>query len=140
MASVVSLNTNFLNINKIMIKANELRVGNLVYDLNDISKITCIEEERVSTNTGLFNYTELNDIQGIPLTKDWFLRFGAKIISKNTLQHDRFKIYFVDKYNFWYVNDFRTNVYFTKIEFVHEWQNFVFVVNGEELVFSSTEP
>ena len=44
-----------------------------------------------------------------------------------------FMLIWKDAYKFWYVIDKQSLCYVTKIEFVHEWQNFVFVMKGKEL-------
>ena len=88
-----------------MIKANELRLGVLAIESN-------------VTHKGL--------------TEEWLLKFRANKVL-NVFCYDRFRLAYKKEYKYWYVQDINTLTYLTKVEFVHEWQNFVFVMNGQEL-------
>jgi hypothetical protein len=76
-------------------KANELRIGNLVYDSSDlhILKIECIDNNKegfngyfIRSNNGsqissLEDFEENEDdkfIQPIPLTEEWLVKFGFR--------------------------------------------------------------
>jgi hypothetical protein len=116
-------------------KAQELRVGNLVWVDTGIynrlpTSITALSRELFRCKDGIFSTVKF---EPIPVDEDWLLRFGFKKRNDKTFTYDRFILYFVSKYEFWYMNDRRTNVYFTKVEFVHELQNIIFAMNGEEL-------
>lgn len=73
-----------------------------------------------------------NDPKPIELIEEWLIKSGCE---KKGLCYinDRFKLFWKSDYNFWYVFDNESAIYLTKVEFVHEWQNFYFVMNGEEL-------
>ena len=66
------------------------------------------------------------------MTEEWLLKLGAEE-NEGCFIHDRFKLQFHDTYKFWYVFDVTLMAYITKVEFVHEWQNVYFALNGEEL-------
>ena len=69
----------------------------------------------------------------IPLTEQWLLDFNAIEKAKNIFYYDRFRLAWKKSYNYWYVVDRHNFNYLTKIKFVHEWQNFVYAMNSEEL-------
>lgn len=77
---------------------------------------------------------ELKTRKSVPLTEEWLVKSKAEKIA-NTYHLDRFKLIWKPEYKFWYVLDLDSLTYLTKIEFVHEWQNFYFVMQGEELKF-----
>ena len=115
-------------------KTTELRIGSyvdyfgkrkVIDVINDTRRIVEFDDAQIER--------DINLIKPIHLTEDWLLRFGFKKRNDKTFTYDRFVLYFVSKYEFWYLNDRRTNVYFTKVEFVHELQNIIFAMNGEEL-------
>jgi hypothetical protein len=112
-------------------KANELRIGNYINYINETITVDGIND--IDVFNSKIGDIPLHCVFGIELTKEWLIKFGFTELSKNVFLYDRFKILFVGKYNFWYVNDKKTNVYLTKVEFVHELQNFVFIMNGTEL-------
>ena len=132
-----------------MIKANELRVGNYVYDdTNTVVKIEKIHSERHAlwSESEYFDFSKFDDkenmyssiVNPIPMTEKWLLKSGAKK-KKSCFVYDRFILLYSENYKFFSVGDTETGAYFTKVEFVHEWQNFIHIMNGVELVFS-TEP
>lgn len=128
-------------------KANELRIGNLISDGFFIYKILEISKGIVkgfSTQNGEFFYPDtlysLNEenLEGIPLTEEWLLRFGAK------------KINHIHGYVFWtfhntkqnnclidiYENGNKTEVNSRVVnpcKYVHQLQNLYFALTGNEL-------
>lgn len=77
---------------------------------------------------------EFEEFEGIPITEEWFKKFHpACHIHGNNIVIDRFKLIWKNSYNYWYVVDYGRSVYLTKIEFVHEWQNFYKAMNRKEL-------
>ena len=140
-------------------KANELRIGNLVYtnsrwDKNGISivnKISAIDIQ-VRTNGVYQTYYLHEQINPIPLTEEWHNKFG---VIKNGFESFEYvlprknnislKVIFTGDYvmlkqgegtpqddivSIW-------NKDITKRDmFVHEWQNLYFALNGEELTIN----
>ena len=117
---------------------NELRIGNYVSHPNR-------KEDRIS-GLGTKNWDDfaefkdydhvgyyLEFVRPIPLTEEWLLKLKASKIDNDNFYYDRFKLIWKPSYKYWYVVDYMTSTYLTKIEFVHEWQNFVFAMNSEEL-------
>lgn len=117
-----------------MIQANELRIGNLIL-------ITFKKEVEV-VNARMIGFINQANIKGhqhpfepILLTEEWLLKLGAQEvgISTNLFEFNRFFLRWFPNYKYWYITDKYTNGYITKVEFVHEWQNIVFALNGQEL-------
>lgn len=129
-----------------MIKATELRIGNLVllqnpeYRLIESNKIYIVLEIREKsafvTIPGSYNeygqYYEF--LKPVLLTEEILLKVGFEVKPFSIgLLLDRFRFMWKDEYKYWYVVDRYSGSYFTKIEYVHELQNFIFVMNGQEL-------
>lgn len=118
--------------------AKELRIGNYIYCKGGIIKVTLIGYYGVQSS---INGTTINakfntpDLEPIPLTEQWLLDFGAKeyLGSKRGFKYSRFDFFYQEDYKYWHVTDFDNETYLTKIEFVHEFQNFIFIMDGEEL-------
>ena len=115
-------------------KANELRIGNLVYLWHNALEYSEFEA----------NYTAIRQIhQGIeaytpiPLTEEWLLKFGFE---KDC------DIYTLGVYTMY--SDDNNDLYFCffmygdwekKIEHVHQLQNLYFALTGEELTYETTK-
>ena len=126
-----------------MIKANELRIGNLIYlkhggngyKLHFVSKST------------INNYSndKYDFIMPIPINEEILLRLGFEKSFKNDYWYS---IRFGDKRllvsilgNVEIEKWDRTMIgFFSICEYVHQLQNLYFALCGEELVFFSTEP
>ena len=115
-------------------KANELRVGNYVEQPGRIGKVCEVWQEAIKLE-GYINAYDYNHTKPILLTEQWLKDFGAKeyLGTKRSFKYSRFDLFWRDDYKYWYVTDFENETYLTKIEFVHEFQNFVFVMDGKEL-------
>lgn len=110
------------------IKANELRIGNY------INEAIC-GHVMVSANI-LVHIEKSDNYSPIELTEDILLGIGAtKSYNDGELHFDRFRLIWKQSFNYWYVISLNEKAYLTKIEYLHEWQNFVFVMNGQELTF-----
>lgn len=106
-------------------ESKELRIGNLVYFEDEILKF----EFESGWN---FDF-----IKPIPLTDEWLLKLGANRFN-NAFLIDRFRLIPMPQYGFYQVVDKETNAYFSKVEFVHEWQNLYFALTQKELVYEKT--
>ena len=132
-----------------MIQANEIRQGNWVSTPNQpfmrIDEIEIYSADN-SGKLGMRLDMEhhpltwyLKDVSPIPLTEEILLKCGGKIADseKRQIELDRFLLRWLEAYKYWYVTDIETGAYITKIEFLHEWQNTFFVLNGQELAIES---
>ena len=118
-----------------MIKANDLRIGNILYSNLTEQNFICNSEDIYNLSMD-YNRENANYIQ---LTEKSFLKAGfihkngyGRIHSK--LKGNIFKSECGKFYVFQYY-DIRI-----ELRYVHELQNIFFYLVGEELVFSSTEP
>ncbi len=102
-----------------MMKANELRIGNYVYDnLGGVLKIKGISLD-----------STLSHIKPIPLTEEWLLKFGLMSIKTEL--------------GFWNNGD---AIYFSygfeksiELKYLHQLQNLYFALTGEELTIGGQE-
>ena len=118
-------------------KARELRIGNLVEVFKDtyypIVGIS-IENAYVSNKMGVLHCSYI-ELEPIPLTEEWLVKFGFKKEYDNYWSHK--KSYFeIDKDNegLW-INSVNGNEYHHGNGFnhVHQLQNLYFALTGEEL-------
>ncbi len=125
----------------IIIKPNELRLGNLVRAKSP--EVTKYEEPVTMDHhyLKLFSNSPQNiNVLGIPLTEDWLLKFGAK---KNVLTGSDPVVYY-DLGNLticdWGNGLVMSNAYSTtnrlKLTSVHQLQNLYFALTTEELVYN----
>lgn len=109
-----------------MIKATELRIGNLVLDsTGNVHKIERLDEK-----------FDFSDRKPIPLTEEWLVSggFTKPFINGHTWINGILIIIF------WHGSIEYVGNNKTKIKYIHQLQNLYFCLIGEELVFSSTEP
>lgn len=112
-----------------MIKANELRIGNYIYDnlKNWVIKM--------HSANGIVNVeSKPHEYSPIELSEEWLLKAGFKKIGR-IFYHDSFWACELSSHNELRFEDL-DNLY---IKYVHQLQNLYFCFCGEELVFS-TEP
>jgi hypothetical protein len=119
-------------------KANELRIGNLVnYNEGGIFKVIGIHEFGIDCEDEIeTTYMEYENFKPIPLTEEWLLKFGfeermfgwwSDVLFLRTENRNG---YFYD----WQKTNQTTGTY---IEYVHQLQNLYFALTGEELTFKS---
>ena len=138
-------------------KANALRLGNLVEYDNRIFKIFGITEELPFLNTDEFGVgvVDYNNIKPIPLTEEWLLKFGLYKF-KPALNYTTRKWYIKTRAGVlttrlpYLIQDKRTcknsNEYEVRInpsgsaaarlciiQYIHQLQNLYFTLTGEEL-------
>ena len=146
---------------KTMIKANEIRIGNWVFDDDGIvSRVTgfkpydysvrCDEEEGCQLLVDLYPQDgrirkgydlDINFASPIPLTEEWLLKFGFEdkktcfnLSKREILGHD-FGDFAVSKYDDTQMKVWRGDRYIgvCHIQHVHSLQNLYFCLRGEEL-------
>lgn len=120
-----------------MIKANELRIGNLVYpDMSSHEPITvCIKD-----------FEDTYHLKPIPLTEEWLLKFGFVITVdpenahyKKVVNNDFNESFVINRkvgYEVFYIGHKDCNDYLcftTQIKHVHQLQNLYFALTNEEL-------
>lgn len=121
------------------LKANELRLNNLCYRTNKLTKEKILIELTASCILDISANAEMSSFvyEPIPLTEEWLLKFGwvldfenqnIKSFMHKTLDID--KINCVISNNFFYWNCWE-NTYFPK--YVHQLQNLYFTLTNKEL-------
>ena len=112
-------------------KANELRIGNLIL-LDGVNELYLdgIGEDEVHSSEG--GYLEVERIEGIPLTEEWLLKFGfIKCLPGGSLfMLDGFSVYVFGSEGMY---EGRNHI---KIEYVHQLQNLYFALMDDELTLS----
>ena len=122
-----------------MIKANELRIGNYVYD--NLKQLVI----KMHSANGILNVeNKPSEYNPIEITEEILLKFGFTQFLKNNYWY---RIAFGSKIlnisisgNLEIENINGNCINIGSIDYVHQLQNLYFVLTGEELVFSSTEP
>lgn len=122
-----------------MVKANELRIGNYInYSGNHRDYDGTFNEEFARY---LFDVKDEWDmISGIPLTKDWLMKFGFKQITYQTgektlcFQADTWNVtnYANEGFKFW-ISECDDCPYYKEIKHVHQLQNLYFALTDNEL-------
>ena len=104
-------------------KANELRLGNLVLFENRAVIVSAINSE---------DGNELDMYSAIPLTEEWLLKFG--FVKSDNYGNDEYRIngysYFRGSF---YISDCDECGESVEIDFVHELQNLYFALTKKEL-------
>lgn len=112
-------------------KANELRIGNYVYDdvLKDIDTVYQLDLRCVND---CYIKDLNNEMKPIPLTEEWLLKFGFVVfgIDKDHYSLHDFKLFDVGGY---YIVTPLPHEYKPIIKHVHQLQNLYFALTGEEL-------
>lgn len=103
-------------------KANELRIGNLVNHINMIIEIKSLHPKDDDVNDEI----PFHSIFGIPITEEFKKEFGK---NKNVL---------VDKSGFViFKNGYAYQFVFEDYQFIHSMQNLYFALTNEELIIKT---
>ena len=124
-------------------KANELRIGNYVYDT--LGKVNKIDLEAIT----YIVKEPHNQVKPIQLTEEWLLKFGfIKVTYTVSLsdggmpyhyelegQGNHWRLYFDGR--FFAFNERKLNLHLSHNRYVHQLQNLYFALTGEELILKS---
>lgn len=121
-----------------LIKPEDLRFGNhMHFEIKGKKyvngQITEIHKDCVFINS--IKIPRYDMLKPIELTEELLLRVGAED-QDGYFQHDRFELRYRKEYKFWYVLDLESATYLTKVEYLHEYQNFYKAMNGKELTLN----
>lgn len=110
-------------------EANELRIGNIT------DKGTIVSFYERGIHVGFGKTFEFNEVQPIPLTEEWLLKFGLKKTHYNNQiiydsGHQNSTYIIIDENSSSY---FMWGAYLTSIKYVHELQNLYFALIKKEL-------
>lgn len=116
-----------------MIKANELRVGNLVKSpINWLNPQGEFMLDDIIFSEVLRNY-KTESLLPIPITEEWLVKFGfERAVHSNNFYKDKCPFHIVS-FNGKYVFMLRHNEEGILIKTVHRLQNLYFTLTGEEL-------
>jgi hypothetical protein len=112
-------------------KASELRIGNLVYFFKDAPAmvIAIASDSLCITQSGGFINPKIEEIEPIPLTEEWLLKFGFEKVrwgmSKYPIEIRGSVVMFGNA-------SAQRNLHI-KCKHVHQLQNLYFALTGEEL-------
>ena len=118
-------------------KANELRIGNLVYsglnskDVIEVYPMFIVQLSKIENET--------HNIKPIPLTEEWFYKLGGLRFNLDAeKKHYQIGLFTfrLEKDGFILLNDDNTECFFgfKPIRYVHQLQNLYFELTGEELI------
>ena len=110
-----------------MIKANELRVGSLVYVLYQVSTITSINEFDVESHD--CKDIPIEELRAIPITEEWLVKLGFVSNGINRCWKDPIDLIYMGDNSWLYLaNQRHVNLFY-----IHQLQNLYFALTGEEL-------
>ena len=112
-------------------KANELRIGNYVNSKRNRYKEDYIEVESIDyqqINIEFRSY-DIEDLQGILLTKDWFVKLGFLEHCISYYNLNGIVIYYANTG----LNEYRNKDCNIVIKYVHQLQNLYFALTAEEV-------
>ena len=131
--------------------AKKIRIGNLHFyhiidemderkEWDEVCKID-YDDLRILTE-----FKDNPEYKPIPLDVEWIRKFhndeeieiNGRFPNEITI-YDRFLFIWKENYKYWYVVTSGHKEYLTKIEFVHEYQQFILVLTGEELTIRNNE-
>lgn len=127
------------------VTVSELRIGNLIQKRDDICVLASINTDETiriynEDKTDTWGCFALRIFNAIPLTEDWFLKFGYVKKGKYLYCHDNstrvFKSESCNSYWFELGYDIENGVEWkmiTHFEYVHQLQNLYFAISGSEL-------
>lgn len=120
----------------VSVSVTDLRIGNLLlFEENEII-VSGLNKSFIYWGKSNFAPLLLNCFKPIQLTEERLISFGNAEIKPFGLGVEileRFIFIWKESYKYWYVVTKESKEYLTKIEFIHEYQNFIFALNGSEL-------
>lgn len=129
-------------------KSTELRIGNYFHyhiedEMDERKEYDVLEQIDYDDLRCLTQYEDNSEYRPIPLTEEWLVKFHnedeiekSKRFPNDITIYDRFLFIWKESYKYWYVVSAYHKEYLTKIEFVHEYQNFIYCLTGEELTLN----
>ena len=120
--------------------AKEIRIDNYLFMDKDIVQVRTVSEH--GFNFGLHGYAAniMDWWKPIPLTEEWLLKFGF-MFEKNHYgysfpEHSDWLLEFNKANNKWWVRYGLEKIDCERLSYVHQLQNLVFALTGEELKLS----
>lgn len=119
-----------------MINTSELGLGNLVKPIKPRHGEQYLIVESIDTDeiNSLFRPYKSEDIEPIPLTKEWLLKMGFLSLVRGSYIDKNQIILRKEKQGYSYE---RFTGMFVSIEFVHQLQNLIYILTNEELTLNN---
>ena len=120
-------------------KASELRIGNILWwdYIADNAAVTSIDTLQVSLDRSERSMIDIDDLNPIPITEEWLLKFGFKDDEPhnyiNVDEHGAMQIMFDQYRKVVSIFTAGAHYYMKEIQYVHQLQNLYFALTGEEL-------
>ena len=105
-------------------KANELRIGNFVYDAWS-NEIFCLDA--LEFKVRLLSDLKDNKLEPIELTEEWFIKFGFEE------EIDGYSLNPLTIGKYWIRHNFQQLITTSELKYVHQLQNLYFALTGNEL-------
>jgi len=120
-------------------KAEELRLGNLVSNMNPRHNDSILTIESIGDNHEVnvfYRKYLLSELEPIPLTEEWLLKFGFEFHTNANCQNfyyakDAFICIRADEDFEWF--RYYNGDFYHELKYVHQLQNLYFALTGEEL-------
>jgi hypothetical protein len=110
-------------------KAEELRIGNLVSSIGIIYKVTSIDiHGNIKGVEGSTSFNLDKTANSIPLTEEWILKFGFDDLGTYGYGRGNFHICLHENEFYFPINNRKVF-----IKYVHQLQNLYFALTGEDL-------
>ena len=116
-------------------KANELRIGSIVYIGKEINIIELVDFADIYEND------TLKQFEPIPLTEEWLINFGFELCDNtkyNIWSNEHFVITDIlmqgDSF-LWFIQEAES----LDLDYVHQLQNLYFALTGEELTIKTKQ-
>jgi hypothetical protein len=121
---------NIVQTKKETMKANELRIGNLVCPFDNVQKAIFNDCIKICSK----DFEDTSHLHPIPLTEEWLVSFGLNYLQNACWELGSMRIYNLsDEYK----SRFRITLAGNELcilNYVHQLQNLYFALTGEELV------
>lgn len=120
-------------------KSNELRIGNYIYSLEtqNHQRITGLLEEQPFFDAITFDYPNYDEIEPIPLTEEWLLKFGFEKKGKR-ISKGWFYLWDENGIIVFALAEMHNEIgQYLNIKHVHQLQNLYFALTGEKLTIKT---
>jgi len=119
------------------VHAKELRIGNLVWTKSTATSIN--QNNEVLTIVCMVRVEDCEEYIPIPLTENYLLRFGFKLMNPDYwIKDEPYIRFYLDNNNELHcsIGDDENGFLYNKIKFIHQLQNLYFALTGEELTLN----
>jgi len=129
-----------------MLKANELRIGNLVSQNGFYGYVYSIEsaeprndirfsdKDIITLFDNGITYVPIDEIEPIPLTEEWLIKFGFELdIEDDGYFKGKYKVSVSDEGCIFFIYDNYYPIEICEFKYIHQLQNLYFALTNTEL-------